>query len=268
MLVELQHFDLAGDVIRDVDYLDAIDPLLMLWEAHDLEEIRTNGLLFRMPVGADGDLLVSALDHQSPGNQAGVFLLGQLLKGLAEGRMANSAVVDSRGAKNLERLRAEVSGRRISLESREWRFQPDPQEAGREGNWSAASFDDSTWETIRADRHWESQGHETLDGWAWYRLKLDVPEDWPAGKAFLTFTGVDDYYDLYVNGVRVGSAGNIERRETAFELRSSFDVSKLIEPGKPLTIAVAVFDWYGAGGIFRPVELSTQSVDAGRRWLK
>jgi Glycosyl hydrolases family 2, sugar binding domain len=273
MLVELQHFDLAGDVVRNPGFLESIDPLVMLWESHDLTGMQTNGLLWRMPVGDRGALYVSALNHEGEGNEAGCYLLGKLVSEMSKMESGfaaeNSPEAEAtRSAENLRRLESEIRARRISLESRDWKFMPDAENDGAMNQWHEPGFDDSTWATIRADKHWEGQGHPTLDGWAWYRLKVDVPADWPAGEAWLNFQGVDDYCDVYVNGQKVGSAGNIEKRETAFDLHSSHDIGKLVEPGKPLVIAVAVYDWYGAGGIFRPVELSTMSESVGPRWLK
>ncbi len=84
----------------------------------------------------------------------------------------------------------------------------------------------------------------------------------------MNFTGIDDYAILYVNGVRVGTAGDLENRRTAFEDRVSFDVSKYVTAGSSLQISVAVYDWYGAGGIFRPVTLSTEPLSDNPPMLK
>ncbi len=273
MLVELQHFDLAGEVVRNPGFLDAIDPLVMLWESHDLTEMRTNALLWRMPVGEKGTLYVSALNHEGEGNAAGSFLLGKLVAEMSEleSRFVAQSIPEvetRRRSENLARLESEIRARRMSLESKDWKFMSDPDNQGAARQWHEPGFDDSAWSIIRADRHWEGQGHPTLDGWAWYRLKVDIPADWPVGEAWLNFQGVDDYCDVYVNGQKVGSAGDIEKRATAFDLRTSHNIGSLVEPGKPVVIAVAVYDWYGAGGIFRPVELSTLPDDAGPRWLK
>ncbi len=265
-IVELQHFDLAADVIPNVRYLDSIDPLVMLWESHDLSEVRTHGLVFRMPVGTHGQLLVSALNHGGPGNVAGHYLLGQLLKPPA---FSTTETADElRGRRNLARLQAEVTARRISLEARDWRFLPDGLAEGAAALWYAVDLDDSGWETIQANRHWESQGYPELDGWAWYRIQVAVPTDWPEDPTWLNFSGVDDCYDVYINGQHAGSGGNLERRETAFDLKTSHDISRFVKPGQNLTIAVAVYDWYGAGGIFRPVELSNRKFDDQPQMLK
>ena len=80
---------------------------------------------------------------------------------------------------------------------------------------------------------------------------------------YLSFTGVDDYMDVFVDGVFIGSGGDLERRETAFELRTSFPLPPDSARSGEIEIAVRVFDWYGAGGIFRPVSLSTRPIRPG-----
>jgi hypothetical protein len=62
--------------------------------------------------------------------------------------------------------------------------------------------------------------------------------------------------------------GDIDTRETAFELRVSLDVSRFVEPGRAVQIAVAVYDWHSVGGIFRPVTLSTEPLSASSPILK
>ncbi len=49
---------------------------------------------------------------------------------------------------------------------------------------------------IRIGEHWDGQGHQGLDGWAWYSKQLTVPED----ANYMIFTGVDDYFEVYVDG--------------------------------------------------------------------
>ena len=48
----------------------------------------------------------------------------------------------------------------------EWKFK-----TGDNSAWAWAEYDDSAWETIEAGTNWENQGHETYDGFAWYRQK-------------------------------------------------------------------------------------------------
>jgi beta-galactosidase/beta-glucuronidase len=86
-----------------------------------------------------------------------------------------------------------------------------------------------------------------------------MPADWPH-TIFINFTGVDDHYRLYVNGRFIGQSGDIENRLTAFDEHKSYDISEWARPGAPAQIAVEVFDWYGAGGLFRPVTISTKPI--------
>ena len=92
---------------------------------------------------------------------------------------------------------------------------------------------------------------------------MTVPKDFAGKECYLRFTGVDDYYDLYVNGNKAGSGGDIPTKTTAFDETKSHKITALVKPGEPVTIAVHVYDWGGAGGIFRPVTLTTSPESAG-----
>ena len=262
MLVELQHFDLAGDVISNIDhYLENIDPVVLLWDNHDRDVVNTHGLVFKMPVGA-GNMCVSSLNHWD--NAAGKWLLSQLIGDLEN--MPRGA--ERTGKPNLQRLSRESNRKEIDLVKLEWKFLPDPGGNGHQLGWYRSEFNDQNWKSISIDRHWEGQGYAALDNWAWYRNSIALPDDWASETTYLNFTGIDDYADIYVNGEKVGSAGDMEKRQTAFEDRLSFDISQHAEPGATMQIAIAVYDWYGAGGIFRPVTISTSPLSDNRPILK
>lgn len=253
LLLELQHFDLAGPVIPDISYLEEITPILSLWNNHDLERVKTQGLVFETRVG-QGRMLVSALRHNAECNAAGPWLARLFARHLATGAPPSRAL----SAATVNGLRAKIDEKRLDLTEPSWRFLPDPDNMGLERGWHLPSLAlDDTWKPIRIGRAWEGQGYPTLDGWAWYRLEVDIPPDWDGREAFVSFTGVDDYYELFVNGVRVGSGGDLETRTTAFEERKSHAVSDQLVPGKSNLIVVRVHDWHGAGGIFRPVHIGT-----------
>jgi hypothetical protein len=265
MLVELQHFDLAGPVVTNMDhYLELTDPSLMLWDNHDLSVVKTHGLVFEMSVGA-GQVLVSALNHTGQTNSAGRWLFDQFYRQLVNG---NSSIGAETRATTLQRLAAEVHRHAVLLHDTPWKFQPDPHEIGMTEKWFASDFDDSQWSEIRVDQHWEGQGYEALDGWAWYRKSRKLPEDWNSQTTYLNFTGIDDYARIWVNGKRIGTAGDLEKKRTAFEDRLSFDISGAAKAGETLQITVAVYDWFGAGGIFRPVTLTTEPLSENPPILK
>lgn len=76
--------------------------------------------------------------------------------------------------------------------------------------WVAPGLDDSSWEAIQADRPWGMQGHEGYTGFAWYRRHIDfvtVPGAKP--DLALLIPPVQDAYEVYWNGVPVGSFGKV-----------------------------------------------------------
>jgi len=253
LLLELQHFDLASDVVPDLPQLDSFDPILMLWDTHDQKRVKTHGLVFETRAGS-GRLLVSALRHGGEQNAAGRWLLSEFINHLRSGEPPRNALPNDVWGYLKSKLNAEQN----NLVSRTWRFKPDPQNEGLARGWeSPALASEADWRDIRIGAYWESQGYPTLDGWAWYRLWVDIPERWKSGEVFLSFEGVDDMYELYVNGTLAGKGGDLATHKDALSEKKSHNITRLVKPGQKALIAVRVDDWQGAGGIFRPVTLGT-----------
>jgi Glycosyl hydrolases family 2, sugar binding domain/Glycosyl hydrolases family 2, TIM barrel domain len=256
--VETQHFDLSSGVIPNVSYLGEVDPILLLWDTHDIREVRTHALAYSTRVSA-GRLLVSSLRHDGDNNPAGQWLQSEFMNYLATGpepRKALSPETIAGIRRKLTEQKVELGGNQI------WKFHPDPKDEGLAMGWHNPDFDSADWADIKIDRHWEAQGYPDLDGWAWYRLTVTVPPAFAEKDVYLKFTGVDDYYDLYVNGIKAGSGGDIPTKTTAFDEVKSHKITPLVKPGEPMTIAVRVYDWGGSGGIFRPVTLTTSAGDS------
>jgi hypothetical protein len=252
----LQHFDLASDVIPDINYLEEIDPILMLWDNHDLKEVKTQGLVFETRVGK-GRLLVSALNHQGETNAAGRWLLDVFLKHLDSGPPPRNALKPE----TIARMRAKLNEKKIDLVTKSWQFMPDGKEEGLTLGWHQLNFDDKSWKPTKIGQPWEGQGFPKLDGWAWYRIALDIPKDWPRAGIYLNSEGVDDAYEIYVNGIKIGEGGDIPNKKTAFEERKAHPIPALVfKPGEQNVIAIRVHDWYGAGGIHRPITLSNTPI--------
>jgi hypothetical protein len=105
--IELQHFDLASAVIPDIKYLAEIDPVLMLWDTHDLKTIKTHGLIFETRIAQKGRLLVSAVNHTGPDNAAGRWLLGVFLDDLKSPATSRNALSGETWASLKKQLVAE-----------------------------------------------------------------------------------------------------------------------------------------------------------------
>ncbi|MFA6174316.1 MAG: glycoside hydrolase family 2 TIM barrel-domain containing protein [Kiritimatiellales bacterium] len=91
-----------------------------------------------------------------------------------------------------------------------------------------------------------------------YRRDFDLPADWAGRRIFLSFSGVDSAFFVWINGKKVGYSVN--SRNTA-----EFDVTPFVKPGRNM-VAVEVYrfssgtwledqDMWRLSGIFRDVYL-------------
>ncbi|WP_258012050.1 hypothetical protein [Stenotrophomonas maltophilia] len=96
-----------------------------------------------------------------------------------------------------------------------WKFQ-----VGDDPRWAGIALDDSSWETLDLSapassidgnvglpNHvggWMAHGHSGYQGYAWYRRTLAIPEGDRACD-ILGPTAVEDGYELYWNGKRLGA---------------------------------------------------------------
>jgi hypothetical protein len=257
--IELQQFDLSGQVMPDLKGLESVDPIVMLWDDHDLKTVLTHGLLFETKA-ANGRLLVSSLGlGGKPGaNPAGQWVLDALMDHLATGPGPQHAL----SASDWRHLRAKLHEERIELTQVKWRFKPDRNDEGVKHDWGSTNLAlDETWKEINVGQPWDGQGYEGLTGYGWYRINVRVPEEWKGREIYLTFDGVDDSYDLFVDGRLVGTGGDKRKNQTAFDEQITHRMTGLVKPGQESVIAVRVDNWQGAGGIHRPVRLSTCAPD-------
>jgi hypothetical protein len=261
MLVELQHFDLASRVVPDLQWLDQLEPLVMLWDNHDIDRVKTHGLLFASRVG-NGTLLVDAIhsEERACSSAAGRYVLERAMRALQEMKgQSSDAPIASLSTESLEGMRNKLSLKTIPLTKREWGFRIDEENSGLNRGWHQPEMDDpQAWKPMQIGKHWESLGYPALDGWAWYRIEVPLPADWRDGRLHVWLDGADDYVEIYANGEKIGSAGDIATKRTAFEDHVDFEIPKSLWHSRDkLLLAIRVYDWYGAGGLFRPITLST-----------
>lgn len=252
LLRELQSFDLERSWVVDWDLLRGqIDPILAFWDTHDLGEVRSYLLLADTRIGA-GRLLVSALDHESA---AGRSVLGTLGRHLVEGPAPQRAL----SATTLATLRAELATQVIDLA--DWQLRPDPADAGVAAGWARGETPTDGWHPVRAGQHWEQQGFPQLNGVVWYRCAIDVPESWGDAQVHTVFEGVDDSYRFYVDGEELARFGDPAKGESVWLQRTTVDLGRRLSPGRH-HLVLRVVDHNGAGGLWKPVYLTTGSPDA------
>ncbi len=131
-------------------------------------------------------------------------------------------------------------------------------------------YNDSSWVSIKVDRTWNKQGFPKYEGFAWYRINVLIPSELKK-KAVLNDSlvfhlgKIDDFDQVFLNGVLIGeNLNNIKRGtqpgNTFKDLSQSFwDVPRRyalsvndprIKWDQNNVIAIRVFDWGVAGGIY------------------
>ena len=153
----------------------------------------------------------------------------------------------------------------INLEG-QWKFSLGDSSAYKE-----SGFSDKKWENLIVPGYWETQGHKGYDGFAWYRKSFIIPDNLQNKKLLFLGGKIDDLDQVYLNGVLIGSTGNMGKDlGNSFATKPAFDQEwskfrtynipeSLIILGKSNTIAVRVYDGYLDGGIYQgPVGIITQ----------
>jgi hypothetical protein len=190
---------------------------------------------------------VTALSSMRPKSEATLTLLQQ-----AEGDA--SSEVQSVAA-------AAVAGyytvlQEIPLPTDGWKLKRDPQEVGEREKWFAVDFSEADWVPVGIGKWWEDFGVKDLRC-GWYRLALNLPRK-PAGERVeLRFDAVDENAWVWVNGKKVGEHA---LGTAGWDKPFGFDVTNLLQWGKPNQVTVRVVNDVGAGGIYQPVSLRVQSL--------
>ncbi|HEY3418367.1 MAG TPA: sialate O-acetylesterase [Armatimonadota bacterium] len=117
------------------------------------------------------------------------------------------------------------------------------------GKTAAATFDDTSWKTMRLPANWETQGLPDVDGIVWFRKTIEIPAAW-AGKEIILRPGpIDEVDNAWCNGVLVGGKGRMRTGETQFwnQPREYHVPGNLVKAGANV-VAIRVFDAAGQGG--------------------
>ena len=282
-LVRLHPYDLTltkAEVIP-VDALgitDQVDPLIRLYDTHDLSEVVTYDALWATRVG-EGVLVASSLDHTT---EAGQRVLGRLCTWFDDRLHADlsgepliiSFRIDTGISQEEVRRMRDFPATELPVEvarelavsrpnmiiplNEDWRFRLDPDQQGEELELMRPDILSDGWGTIDCGRSWESQGH-SYDGMAWYRKWVEIPEDWAGGAIKLVAEGIDDAYRVWVNGEPVALHGSFTVHEESVWLQQTVtDLTAAIIPGQENLIVLQVVDIVGQGGAYKPVYLAVE----------
>ncbi len=129
----------------------------------------------------------------------------------------------------------------------EWLFK-----TGDDLKWSIPELDDSNWTKIEVPATFESQGFKNYDGFAWYRLHFDVPENLLKADLILLLGNIDDADETYLNGVKIGETGKFPpERKTEWTTLRAYPIPKGLLKKTNNVLAVRVCDFGFDGGIFK-----------------
>jgi sialate O-acetylesterase len=164
----------------------------------------------------------------------------------------------------------------IGLYTYEGGFKPD---VNLSGIWDFKAGDDSSFlknqkpdfdgVKLMVPAHWDIQGYQDFDGFAWYKKTFYLPKELDGESMILLLGKIDDIDQTFVNGILVGSTGlwNFEATPTEFNKNDEYRINrvysvpqKLLKSGETNTIVVRVYDGLRDGGIYDgPVGLIKQS---------
>ena len=89
----------------------------------------------------------------------------------------------------------------------QWDFQTDPQRIGEDMGWWKFDLTGGNWQTIAAySSSWSNQSLRYYQGHAWYRQRVDVPEQFDGRTVMLWIGGVDEKATVWINGEKLATS--------------------------------------------------------------
>jgi hypothetical protein len=146
-----------------------------------------------------------------------------------------------------------VSAQHISIK-KGWKMT-----VGDNMEWAAPKFDDSGWQAADLNKPWEQQGHDSYDGFGWYRTHLVIPSSLKE-KAYLkdslvlVLASVDDNDEVFLNGKLIGEygghKGTIKQGHYGHREYKIAANNPAVLWDKDNVLAIRVYDTGGDGGIY------------------
>lgn len=154
-----------------------------------------------------------------------------------------------------------------------WKFKPGDDLRRKESD-----FDDNQWDEILVPAKWEDQKYRDYDGYAWYRKSFICPQN-VDDKMVIMMGKIDDFDQVYINGIFVGSTGYFPDKDRKFSnsgqeynaFRGYYLPAGLLKKGQKNIVTVRVLDTGGSGGIYEgPVGIISQTkyIDYWRKLKK
>ena len=147
-----------------------------------------------------------------------------------------------------------------------WRFH-----TGDNPHWADPAFDDSQWPLLQMDRSWNTQGYGGYSGYAWYRIRLQLPAT--EEPLALSLDWVGNAAEIYADGQPVWEMGKmLPKPDWYTHLPGEIVVAPIPPALKGKTIELAIRAWmsprsaprFGAGLAQLPQLGSTKAMEGLR----
>lgn len=144
---------------------------------------------------------------------------------------------------SLADLTSGKTGTLVALCPEQALFRTDPKEEGLFAGWYAPAAGDAGWKPVLTTKPFYCQGYEDAQGYpytgyAWYRMKVNVPASARGKKVMLYAPVVETEGWCWVNGQYVGHRSYHEAYERPLQME--LDVTKAIKPGAVNEIAIRI----------------------------
>jgi len=173
----------------------------------------------------------------------------------------------------------------VIIDLNKWKFNIDQDDKGVDNDWYKKEFNDTNWKEISAPAYWEAKGYSTVnpntdysketayfqlggngyqpyDGYAWYRIRISIPEAYRGSKFTFVAGVVDDCDWTYFNGKEIGRT-TLKENIAPWSVARNYSIpEEIIEFGKDNYLVVRVYDIRGNGGLGKaPVQIRIQKID-------
>ncbi|OQA86485.1 MAG: beta-D-glucuronidase [Lentisphaerae bacterium ADurb.Bin242] len=142
-----------------------------------------------------------------------------------------------------------VKVKSIPLPQAGYRFILDPENRGHLKNYFADSFNDSAWTVLKMGS-WAQQGFAKYKGYAWYRIRFQMPEKIDSNAVEMAFDAVDESAWVWLNGTFVGAH---DEGPNAWDQPFCLDMTREIKWNAENILTIRVFG--NEGGVIKPVRL-------------
>lgn len=152
-----------------------------------------------------------------------------------------------------------ISAQTFSLPN-EWKFR-----TGDNVEYKNPNFDDSGWENHLLPTNWDKYGYEKYDGFAWYRVSFDLPQNMQTQDLMLELGSIDDSDETYFNGQLIGKTGKFPPNDqSAWDKARNYTVPKSLLKTHN-TIAIKIYDGNGGGGLYGGKMMLSYLVDFNKK---